>query len=134
MDDLPSHVQRAGRVVVLGAGAAASLEGLGDTVVVRSRVPQSAPAQPASARPPPPAGNGNGLLRSARCGARALLSGLARPEEQAYREVVKSFGNTPALVFASGEVVELRVDAAPQPVAVGAAVVAPGGELRRAVV
>lgn len=139
VDDLPHHVRRAGDVVVVGAHTQAELVAPNNVVIVRSKVlEQQQPsatgasgagtlASPGSSPPVPvspfaaaaaAAGASSGmaagrLLRTARCGAQALLRDSA-PASGAgammSREVTKVFCNTRQLVYAAGDQVEVRVE------------------------
>ncbi|KAG2440422.1 hypothetical protein HYH02_010309 [Chlamydomonas schloesseri] len=136
VDDLPQHVRRAGDVVVVGAHTQAELVAPNNVVIVRSRViepvqaqqpqPQAAAggygasglASPGSSPPLPvspfAAAAAGRLLRTARCGAAALLRDTAPATSgaaaAASREVTKVFCNTRQLVYAAGEAVEVRVE------------------------
>ncbi|KAG2446246.1 hypothetical protein HXX76_000838 [Chlamydomonas incerta] len=140
VDDLPQHVRRAGDVVVVGAHTQAELVGPNNVVIVRSKVLEqqqsasaagtasaAAMASPGSSPPLPvspfaaaaaaagaPGGMAAGrLLRTARCGAQALLRDSAPTSAATMtpsREVTKVFCNTRQLVYAAGDTVEVRVE------------------------
>ncbi|GFR41425.1 hypothetical protein Agub_g2111 [Astrephomene gubernaculifera] len=110
VDDLPSHVRRAGDTVILGANVHVQLSN--NMVTVRTKVlPKPSPTAQTTSSAASTVGTAiaGRLLRTARCGAQQLL----KEHDNAVgttREVVREFSNGRQLIYAAGEQVEIRFD------------------------